>query len=460
VVDKIISFETQPGWIKKITDMIPDDKDAKIYQWDGKNFQLPKGEPKRFDFAFIDGPAGGPNREWSTKAGSELADLVIVHDAGRVPEREWQKKHLEDRYTMKSKGGHRCHFWVKNDSTNPEIPKLEKSEIALIDTDLKKPLARVISTCRGYGGSERSTLFIMKMFREIGYRVDLISTGNICTPYLNDIPTGVRKTDWSTIHEPADITLLYASDTIWGYHKPPWTDVMPKLNTKRKVMVLNFKIGGAGNVEWTKDWDKYMFLNSEHESALLKRLPGVTTKVLPPPTDLSEYFKINPNYDFPLRLIRHNSQRDAKHDVSTNTHLREVLRLDNTIEFHYMPAFSETFEHPNFHKFKVNELKVPDFLSRGNCFWYHLPEGYTDGGPKVVLEAMAAGLPCIVDNHSGPKDRVDDNTGWKCNNWEDYKRVIEEIIKNPILLKIKGKAAREKAKREFIAERWIEEILN
>jgi ADP-heptose:LPS heptosyltransferase len=459
VVDKVVSFETQPGWIKKISGMIPEDKDAKIYHWDGKNFLLPDDQPKRFDFAFVDGPAGGPNREWSTKAASELADLVIVHDAGRVPEREWQKKHLEGKYTMKSKGGHRCHFWVKNESTNPEIPKLEQREIAKIDVDTHKPLARVISTCRGYGGSERSTLYIMKMLREKGYRVDLISTGNICSPYDNDIPDGVRKTDWSTIQEPADVTLLYASDTIWGYHKPPWTDVMPTLNTKRKVMVLNFKIGGAGTVSWTKDWDKYMFLSSQHEGELLQRLPDVKTVVMPPPTDLTEYFKIEPNYEFPLRLIRHNSQRDAKHHPNTNTHIREVLRLDNSIQFHYMPAYSETFEHANIFKFKVNGLKVPQFLSRGNCFWYKLKDDYTEGGPKVVLEAMAAGLPCIVDNHSGPKDRVDDNTGWRCDTWEDYKRVIQEILENPLLLKIKGREARLKAKKEFIPERWIEEIL-
>lgn len=464
LADKVISFETQPGWIKKISDMIPEGKDVKIYKWDGVTFQLPPDAPKKFDFAFVDGPAGGPNREWSTKGGSELSDLVIVHDAGRAPEKEWQAKYLEPKFKLQSKGGHRCHFWVRKDSGSEKETKQieEKAQIEYqntIDTDPNKPLARVISTCRGYGGSERSTLYIMKMLRDNGYRVDLMSTGPPCAPYLADIPEGVRITDWSTISEPADVTLLYASDTIWGYNKPPWTDVMPKLNTKRKVMVLNFKIGGAGNVSWTKDWDKYMFLNSQHESELLKRLPDAKTVVLPPPTDLSDYFLMTPNYNMPLRLVRHNSQRDAKHHANTNTHIREILRMDSKIEFHYMPARSDTFDHPNIYKFKVNEFKVAEFINRGNCFWYHLPDNYTDGGPKVVLEAMASGLACIVDNHSGPKDRVDENTGWKCDTWEDYKRVIQEILENPILLKIKGQAAREKARKEFIPERWIKEIV-
>jgi glycosyltransferase involved in cell wall biosynthesis len=115
--------------------------------------------------------------------------------------------------------------------------------------------------------------------------------------------------------------------------------------------------------------------------------------------------------------------------------------------------------HPNIHKFKVNELLIPQFLSLGNVFFYMLPDRYTEGGPRVLLESMASGLPVIADNHSGPKDRVDPNTGWLCDTWEDYKNAIREIIENPILIKIKGEAAREKAKKEFVPERWIEEIL-
>ena len=122
-------------------------------------------------------------------------------------------------------------------------------------------------------------------------------------------------------------------------------------------------------------------------------------------------------------------------------------------------GFSQTFTHPQIYKFKVNELNVAEFINRGNCFWYKLPDNYTEGGPKVILEAQASGLAVICDNHSGPADRVDENTGWLCNTWEDYLKVIGEIIENPILLKIKGQAAREKAKTEYDPYNWIKEIL-
>jgi glycosyltransferase involved in cell wall biosynthesis len=188
-------------------------------------------------------------------------------------------------------------------------------------------------------------------------------------------------------------------------------------------------------------------------------MPDAKTKVLPPPTNLTEFFNIQPNYDLPLRLIRVSSQGDAKHPTYTNDMITKVLEIDPTIEFFYMPARSDMLEHRLVHKFKRNEIPIPEFLSKANCFWYHLPKGYTDGGPRVILEAFAAGLPAIVDNHSGPKDRVDNLTGWKCDKYEDYFEIIKEIIANPEILRIKGEAAREKAKREFIPERWVEEIL-
>ena len=50
-------------------------------------------------------------------------------------------------------------------------------------------------------------------------------------------------------------------------------------------------------------------------------------------------------------------------------------------------------------------------------------------------------------------------TGWLCDSWEDYLKVIKEILDNPSILKTKGEAAREHAKKEFIPERWVEEII-
>jgi glycosyltransferase involved in cell wall biosynthesis len=139
--------------------------------------------------------------------------------------------------------------------------------------------------------------------------------------------------------------------------------------------------------------------------------------------------------------------------------IRDVMRIDSSVEFHYMPAYSKCMDMPQVYKYPKNNPPVYEFLSKGNCFWYHLPPGYQDQGPRVVIEAMACGMPVIADNRYGAKDRVTPETGWLCEEWEDYLEVIKEIIDNPEIIKIKGESARDHAKKNFVPERWIEEIL-
>jgi glycosyltransferase involved in cell wall biosynthesis len=192
------------------------------------------------------------------------------------------------------------------------------------------------------------------------------------------------------------------------------------------------------------------------EEALLKRIPGAVTKVLAPPTDLSPFKDVVIDYTG-LRIIRHSSQRDSKWpDYSDELITKITTAREGNVEFFFMPARSDCLDLPHIHKFKVNELTIPNFLSLGNLFWYHLPPGYTEGGPRVVMEAMACGIPCVVDNHSGMRDRVTDDTGWLCDDEIQMINIIRNIT--PDILRIKGFAARERAFDEFDISKWVREI--
>lgn len=461
VVDKVLTFEMSPGWIKKIS-VLADREKNEIRQWDGLSIGSFCGA--NFDMAFVDGPSGGQSREFSTKIAAALAEIVVVHDAGREPERRWQKEYLEPSFKMVGKGGHRCHLWVRQ-SKEEKTLELEKeaetaSKISAAAAVGGHRTAIVVTTCRGYGGSERSTIELMKQLQLKGYEVYLAPTGKISSEYANNVPVGVRHLSWDKLRGATpDLLLFYTSDTIWNFNLDQYVSTIPTIDAGRKVMVLNFQLGSVGQSDWTKGWDLYMFLNSTKEKELLMRLPGSATKVLPPATDLSKFFAVQPNYNGGLRLIRHSSQGDNKHPEYTNELIAEIQGMDPKVEFHFMPPRSDCVNHPSVYKYKKNQPPVWEFLGKGNCFLYHLPPNYQDQGPRVLLECAAAGLPAIADNRYGAKDRIIPETGWLVNDRYEVIKVIEEILADLSVLKRKGEAARERAENEFVPGRWAEAIV-
>ncbi len=448
-VDKIKSFETKDEYINKVKKLV--NKKVEIFKWGGKVINQ---ELEDFDFSFIDGPANGINREFSTKIASEKSKFIIMHDAGREWEQKWQDKYLKNgEYELISKGGHRCHLWRKK-NISYKINNI-------------KPIVRMITTCRGFGGSERSSIEIMKMLIDKNYHIELLPTGNICGEYLKNLE-GLRDNlsviDWMDLKNNSELTVLYCSDTIWNYNQEQYSN-MYNLNTKKKVMILNYQLGWAGKTEWTKNWDKYIFLNREKEHEFLNRIPKANTQVLAPPVDLDPFFKVKIDYSGSLKLVRHSSQGDAKYKKDFNEIVKHIIKIKDDVEFSFMPApsfidssFFNDKSYNDIYRFNIykrNEISVPKFLSKGNCFWYNLPEGYSDAGPRVILEAMACGLPCICDNAFGAKERVTNSTGWRCNEIEDYYEIIRMII-NPKILKEKGENAKERAFSEFRKENWVE----
>ena len=298
------------------------------------------------------------------------------------------------------------------------------------------------------GGAERSVIEIIRMAQERNYDVELVTRQGILCNAIREQLSNVRITN--KISTPCNILLLYASDMIWDFHKPEF-DIFNKIQAKRKVMALTYHLGQAGKAEWTKTWDSYLFLSSTLKDKLLERLPNVKTKVIAPPINLTEFYKIQPDYS-KVHIMRHSSQGDSKYPRDIVDIVRKF-----TIPFSFMPSPSFMPNIPIVNKYRENQIPVTEFLARGSCFWYLLPEKYTDQGPRAIMEAMAAGLPIIDENRDGAKDRVTNECGWLINSNEEVIDIIKSLT--PEILEKKGKAARERAKTEFIKTNWIEEIL-
>jgi hypothetical protein len=500
---QVVSYETMESWIAKVKAA---DSSLDIRYWNGH--EIKEALPK-FDFAFMDGPSGAQNREWSTKYASEHADIVIIHDASRMHERTWQTRYLKDKFELSARGGNRCHLWIKRGIRNQElekfecfsVPKQENLDIIqdyiangvlqnIQDVQLNKgdekciKIEKVVevkeeerkeSRCqlssidkksikfvfngRGEGGAERSATWMLNMLHEMGHEISYI------TP--NDQPCGTfRKDGNKEIHiggldelqEACDILVLYSNDWVWEFNSSKVKNAFEGVNASRKVLCVNYKLGKIGLIDWTMDWDLYMFLNSKLEAELLKNLPGAHTIVMAPPTVLSAEIGLR-RIEFPdLRLVRHSSQGDSKYPKDFNEIVDKILTVRKDCSLRLMPApsFLKDFgARVNSHK--RNVPPVIEFLQYGNCFWYYTPEGYTEGGPKVVMEAQASGIPVIANNSSGMKDRVVPGTGWLCDTVEDHINVIKSIEVSK--LKEMGENAREHARAVYDPMLWIKHIL-
>ena len=455
----VVTYEDKQGWIDKLKKLKPG---INIQLWNGKDFS----NDEQFDMAFVDGPAGDSGREISTKIASEKCRLVVVHDAGREWARKYQDLYIKDSFDGPIKGGHRCHLWVKKNKNITVIPTVnDNKNVTVIPTVNKvdKKVIKFVSTARGWGGCARSITTMMKMLLKDGHDVEFIpfrgavSSREFQECIKTDLAGLKVTTNYETINEKCDVFFMYCDDFIWEFDNGDIVEAFSNINATKKIMAINYRRGKVGQTEWTKGWDKYLFLNSEQELSLKNIHPGAVTKILSPCTDLSSFFKATPSFENGVRIVRHNSQGDTKFPKDFAEEVATVLTSRPDVTMRMMPGPSFVEQTDRFVKVGKNTETIPDFLGTGNLFWYSLPKDYVDAGPRVILEAMAAGLPVIADNWGGAVDRITPECGWLCRT----KKEMADIIKNVTLdeLKSKGEAARKRAKEGFVAERWIGEIV-
>ena len=490
-LEKVISYEVTTSWVEKVRTKSKSNVEIRV--WDGHVVQE---EIDNFDFSFVDGPIayGGAekiqsNRETAIQIAVEKSKFIIIHDAARLTEMEWQKQYLPEKFSLISKSGCRCTLWARKDIPGMEIDKVwmrsNSIEIGTKQDEVVKDRGTVqievkkeeeIVVCRrtestgktirfafngrGDGGAEKSITWMANTLYDMGYSVIYHSPNGVaCGTFQRDGNKNILIKDYTTVDETCDILFYYTNDSIWNLHDPKY-EKFYNLHADRKVMGLNYKVGDIGKVEWSKGWDHHLFLSSDLCNEVKKRMPEITTCIMAPPTPIEQYLGIQLDYELPIKIGRHSSQGDSKYPKDMVEILWKIINCREDVYYRLMPKPSflkeQEFEsrvivHPR------NNPPIPEFLSLCNCFNYILPDGYTEGGPKVVMEAMAAGLPVITHNRSGMKDRVVEGTGWLCETIDEMVEVIRELT--PEILKEKGTAAKEYARQVFIPGRWINEIL-
>jgi ADP-heptose:LPS heptosyltransferase len=316
-----------------------------------------------------------------------------------------------------------------------------------------KKVFRMVANAHFYIGGEKSVTWILRAMERKGYHTQIVPTKHVCPTFRKNMGSAQVM---NNIAAPCDILMVYCNDMSYDFHKDHYK-ILGKVNANRKVMMLNYKLGKAGQEEWTKHWDHYGFLSSQMKDEFLERVPGVSWFVLPPAVDIEPYLRENVSYNKTLHLVRHSSQGDNKYPDNFNEILSSMKQVAPTAKFSFMPGPTFLNGFHNVQKYTFDQVPVMDFLKQGSCYWYMLPPKYSDQGPRTIVEAMALGLPCIADNRWGAKDRITESTGWLCDDLDDYYDVIETLDHK--VLKLKGEAAKARARDCFNPDRWVEEII-
>lgn len=119
-IAEVDTFETDPSWSQIIKTKVPRSRKVKFYMWNGQDPPNTSWKRRKYDLAFVDGPAGkhvgGVGREMSMKIAAKFADRIIVHDAGRIDETEFQERILSGKFNFISQNGNgqiRCNYWER-----------------------------------------------------------------------------------------------------------------------------------------------------------------------------------------------------------------------------------------------------------------------------------------------------------------------------------------------------------
>ena len=117
-------------------------------------------------------------------------------------------------------------------------------------------------------------------------------------------------------------------------------------------------------------------------------------------------------------------------------------------------------EDSRYHMFGWDSMRIDEFLSNGSLFHYRLPKNMNDQGPRVIVEAMASGIPVIAEPRDGAADRITEDTGWLRSDNAGFVSVVESIADDITILEEKGVASRRRAREEFNPWKWVEHMLD
>jgi glycosyltransferase involved in cell wall biosynthesis len=159
---------------------------------------------------------------------------------------------------------------------------------------------------------------------------------------------------------------------------------------------------------------------------------------------------------------KHVWQKHLDKELDTKLYTR-LLRDVPAAQFEFMQAHRELEAHfsnePRMRFYKWDEIPVTEFLSRGHVYLYRTSNAWRDQYPRVVAEALAAGLPVLSEPRDGTKDRIQHgDTGFHCVDYDGWCYGLKLLARKEAYRRDMGRHAREWAEHNLNPARWVEVI--
>jgi glycosyltransferase involved in cell wall biosynthesis len=289
------------------------------------------------------------------------------------------------------------------------------------------------------------------------------------------------------IHLPPRLgSLVVAAQLIWGQHDilfyPPynylitWYNALVWMGKRKKVIAT-----AEGTAEQLQAVDSPLrerllhrvkeadacYAISPHIAQTMFVKFDLKMGVVPIGVDTTLFSPLNRSVDTAPTKVLYVGSIQPRKQIELLLDLAKVIKQE-IAEFHIIgdvigtPAYcdsllrrkaEENLEHVHFHG-KLPQLEVGEWMHR--CDIFILPSRL-EGTPKVIFEAAASGLPCIVFHDYHTPAVVNGVTGFEVKSFEEMLKCLRQLIQNKDLrLRMGSAAVRHTSQFEWkiIAKRW------
>jgi glycosyltransferase involved in cell wall biosynthesis len=297
------------------------------------------------------------------------------------------------------------------------------------------------------GGSEQEALHLYELLR-VNNDVQLWSTSSRASDeLLKKHP--IRKIDPLRGHLPNGGTYVFVGahwrNRLWPYFTKRPVRLIYVFNTFHpKVLALTSKHPVA--LRWPQT--EFVLI-----SAFQARLLGLNGQVHPSPIDVDCFTPAEHSaraHPVIGRLSRDTAGKHHPDDIDVYKALVEqgcqlLLQGATTLKSALPPSESV-------HLLPEGTIAAPEFLRKLDVFYYRTGDHVETFG-RVVLEAMASGLPVVCHYHGGYADIIrHGENGYLFKTSEEALSMLDTLIANPALRKQIGNAARKTVEKLYAQE--------